>query len=32
MAKALNIQQDYVPAADAFKRVGGQYGKTYQAF
>ena len=31
-AKALNIQQNYAPAADGFKRVGGQYGKTYQAF
>jgi tetratricopeptide (TPR) repeat protein len=31
-AKALNIQQNYAPAADGFRRVGGEYGKTYQAF
>jgi len=31
-AKALNIQQSYAPAADGFRRVGGENGKTYQAF
>ena len=31
-AKALNIQQNYAPASEGFRRVGGQYGRTYQAF
>jgi hypothetical protein len=31
-AKAININQNYEPANAGFKRVGGQFGKTYQAF
>jgi tetratricopeptide (TPR) repeat protein len=31
-AKALNINQNYEPAKQAFARVGGKYGKTYQTF
>jgi Tfp pilus assembly protein PilF len=31
-AKALNVDQHYKPAAEGFKRVGGQPGKSYQAF
>ena len=31
-AKALVIDQNYKPAVEGFKRVGGQSGKSYQAF
>ena len=31
-AKALNINKDYEPAKQAFARVGGKYGQTYQTF
>ena len=31
-AKALNIDQNYEPAKQAFARVGGKYGQTYQTF
>ena len=31
-AKAVNVDQNYKPASDGFKRVGGQVGKSYQAF
>ena len=31
-AKALNINQNYEPAKQAFARVGGKYGQTYQTF
>ncbi len=29
---ALNVEQNYRPASEGFKRVGGQVGKSYQAF
>ena len=31
-ARALNIRPDYEPAKEGFKRIGGQFGQTYQAF
>jgi Tfp pilus assembly protein PilF len=31
-AKALNLKRDYEPANDGFRRIGGQYGRTYQTF
>jgi Tfp pilus assembly protein PilF len=31
-ARAMNIREDYEPAKAGFKRIGGQFGKQYQAF
>jgi Tfp pilus assembly protein PilF len=31
-AKALNISAEYEPAKAGFKRIGGAYGQSYQAF
>ncbi len=31
-ARALNIDNNYQPARDGFRRVGGQYGQAYQTY
>ena len=31
-ARALNINKDYEPAKAGFKRIGGEFGQSYQAF